>query len=233
MKRQCWINQGYEKLRLVTHYLFIFMALVTTSVLYILIFAATRRKHAERGSEHHLHLSHNPVFLLYPIIYVACTIPLALGRIATMAGADVPLGYYCFAGAMIASNGSFDCLLFGTTRSVLLFGPTSIVDREDVGLGTFSFMRTPHGRHFGNMVWIQGGGRSRSRHRIKEGSSGKRGSSWHQLKERSSSVRHGSGSRASRNGSQESLRGQAVQMDTITSVVVELEHHKGSDSSGS
>ena len=50
----------------------------------------------------------HPTFLLYPIIYVLCTAPLAMGRISSMAGHDVSLGYFCFAGAMIACNGWMD-----------------------------------------------------------------------------------------------------------------------------
>lgn len=161
MMRQCWINDAYENLRLLTHYLFIFLSLVTTSTLYIAIYVSLRRQ--ARGNakkqatgESRVQMNHNPAFLIYPLIYVMCTLPLALGRIATMAGAHVPLGYYCFAGTLIASNGSFDCLLFGTTRHAIVFSAADDVDVEDTGLETFAFMRTPDNR-FGNSVWIQGG----------------------------------------------------------------------------
>ncbi|SPQ20113.1 f07228e8-00f6-48e1-8613-bbee905aee93 [Thermothielavioides terrestris] len=99
---------------------------------------------------------HHKAFLLYPLIYLLCTAPLALGRIATMAGADVPIAYFCAAGALITSNGWLDVLLWGATRHRLLFGAD--VDFPDDGdaLATFAFMRTPHERRWGNMVWVEG-----------------------------------------------------------------------------
>lgn len=96
----------------------------------------------------------HPAFLIYPIIYVVCTLPLALGRIATMAGAEVPLSYFCASGALITSNGWLDVLLWGSTRRSIIFGD---VGEEDVGINTFTFMRTPPNRRFGNMVWVEGG----------------------------------------------------------------------------
>ncbi len=129
----------YETIRLVTHYLFIFIALAITSALYSLVFwhlklrqlnagpeaptaalartkpgssldlqqptsahkhgnstsdipksrpAITSKAEAHSGGRH-------PAFLIYAVIYVVCTAPLALGRIATMAGATVPLTYVC------------------------------------------------------------------------------------------------------------------------------------------
>ncbi|KAH6856396.1 putative G-protein coupled receptor protein [Chaetomium sp. MPI-CAGE-AT-0009] len=131
----CWINVRYEGLRLYIHYLWIFIALAQPP--------------AAAG--------HDKAFLLYPLIYILCTAPLALGRIATMAGVDVPVWYFCTAGALITSNGWLDVLLWGVTRHRLLFGAD--VDAEESGLDTFAFMRTPHGRRWGNMAcpeWLDG-----------------------------------------------------------------------------
>ncbi|KIH92481.1 hypothetical protein SPBR_02494 [Sporothrix brasiliensis 5110] len=213
----CWINQQFETLRLVTHYLFIFITLALTSLLYTLVFLSLRRKQKlqQRQQEQRLKLAPNhslsqfqaskssvnirlapiaipspgpaspiiaavdlenngndnnnetamgdslrhPGFLIYPIIYVVCTLPLALGRIATMAGAEVPLGYFCAAGALITSNGWLDVLLWGSTRRNIVFGD---VGEEDVGVNTFAFMRTPPNRRFGNMVWVEGGVNNRN-----------------------------------------------------------------------
>lgn len=160
---------------------------------------------------------------MYPLIYVMCTLPLALGRIATMAGAHVPMGYYCFAGTLIASNGSFDCLLFGTTRHAIVFGSKDDVDIEDTGLETFAFMRTPAHR-YGNTIWIQGG-ESHS-----DGMGGV-GGWWQRLGSRSDKV---SGALRTRTLSQESLRSaarneMAIQMDVVTSVAVEIEVDKDRD----
>ncbi|KAL2164717.1 hypothetical protein VTH06DRAFT_12 [Thermothelomyces fergusii] len=246
----CWINVRYENLRLYLHYLWIFLALAITGILYTLIFLSlhNKRRRAQRSSklrsaagagkgaqgpsESRTHI-HNPddvtvpaaapfasaaaageilpgvdpgafggrraggveegssergreeaadggvyevdrdenrdgdgegsggsghpkAFLLYPAIYMVCTAPLALGRIATMAGVRVPPAYFFAAGALIGSGGWLDVLLWGVTRHRLLFGAD--VDVPDSGLDTFAFMRTPHGRRWGNMVWVEGGG---------------------------------------------------------------------------
>ena len=68
------------------------------------------------------------------------------------------MGYQAFAGAMVAANGFFDCIVFGSTRHSIIFGSTEQVTAKSTGLETFSFMRTPAAR-FGNEVWIQGGTR--------------------------------------------------------------------------
>jgi hypothetical protein len=181
--------------------------------------------------------SHHPAFLIYPVIYVVCTAPLALGRIATMAGAKVPLGYFCAAGALITSNGLLDVLLWGLTRRALLFG--SEVDTEDVGLETFAFMRTPPGRKYGNMVWVQGAtnGVDEEEEEAKDGwgwwrwagrrGTGRRGTGRGPLAKTSSGQRLGHRKTGSRSISQESLRGHeigemnGIQMDVVTTVVVE------------
>ncbi|KAF5006165.1 hypothetical protein FDECE_7440 [Fusarium decemcellulare] len=227
----CWINDAYENLRLLTHYLFIFLSLVTTSALYIAIYLSLRRQAKESADKEddgsnnttRVKLNHNPAFLVYPLIYVMCTLPLALGRIATMAGAHVPLGYYCFAGTLIASNGSFDCLLFGTTRHAIVFGSKDDIDIEDTGLETFAFMRTPENK-FGNVVWIQGG------QNHPKGVGGV-GGWWQRLGSKSDK---GPGALRTRTLSQESLRSaarneMAIQMDVVTSVAVEIEEDKDRD----
>lgn len=221
------MNTEYENLRLMTHYLFIFMGIVTTSVLYLLIFFFLRRRASsldknavDDRTKSELQLTRNPAFLIYPVIYVLCTLPLALGRIATMAGAKVPLGYFCFAGAMIASNGTFDCLLFGTTRNVIIFASKYEIDRSDVGLHTFTFMHQSRKNRFGNFVFIQGG-RQRTEDKVAGG-----WWSWQRLAGKPEETRRSKGTRSV---SQESLRGPAIQMDTVTSVVVEHELDKERD----
>lgn len=88
-----------------------------------------------------------------------CTLPLVLGRVCLLARADVPYWYFCLAGALITSNGWLDVLLWGTTRHTVVFGPLdehSSAGAAALGLQSFAFMRTPPGREFGNMVWVQG-----------------------------------------------------------------------------
>ncbi len=98
----------------------------------------------------------HPTFLLYPLIYVLCTAPLAAGRIASMAGNDVSLAYFCFAGAMIASAGWLDVALYSSTRRSIVFSGEA-PPSQDTGLDTFAFMRTPADRRFGNLVFVSGG----------------------------------------------------------------------------
>ncbi|KAF4973987.1 hypothetical protein FZEAL_9055, partial [Fusarium zealandicum] len=219
----CWINRRYETLRLVTHYLFIFMALVATSTLYFIIFSSIRRQARsgsipkyDDGDSTKLQLSRNPAFLIYPVIYVLCTSPLALGRIATMAGASVPNSYFCFAGAIIGCNGLFDCLLFGSTRNGIVFASKYDVDSDELGLGTFAFLQKRESRRFGNTISIQGG------HPLQTPditTSGK----WWMLPGQPSGPERRTRKTMGRTVSQESLRGPTIQMDTITSVVVEVD----------
>lgn len=98
----------------------------------------------------------HPTFLLYPLIYVLCTMPLAAGRIASMAGHEVSLSYFCFAGVMIGSAGWLDVALYATTRRSIVFSGEA-PPSQDTGLETFAFMRTPVGRKFGNVVFVSGG----------------------------------------------------------------------------
>lgn len=235
----CWMNNEYSELRLLTHYLFIFIAITITSTLYTLIFIDLRRRSSRDDDEEARAAARNPAFLIYPIIYVICTLPLALGRIASMADADVPLGYMCFAGAIIASNGSFDVLLFGTTRNVLVFANKNEMDKDDTGINTFNFNlgQGQRSRRYGNMVWVQGGdGTSRGgANGSKHGEDKVAGGwwSWQRLGGGASdaiSERLGHKHHHSRSVSQESLRGPgAIQMDTVTSVVVEVDHGRERD----
>lgn len=101
-----------------------------------------------------INADHHPAFLVYPLIYVLCTMPLAIARIAAMTGVHVPLEVFCVAGALIVSNGWLDVLIWGTTRHTIVFG--RLEDADALGLDTFDFMRTPSDRRFGNFVWVQG-----------------------------------------------------------------------------
>ncbi|CAN8103264.1 unnamed protein product [Discula destructiva] len=183
----CWINAEYDNLRLVTHYLYIFIALALTPVTYTAIFCGLRhrqQREARRDTEacnsleddsprpegsllHEIRVpmrksrsgptlrsEHHPAFLIYPLIYVVCTMPLALGRVATLANLEVPYWYFCMAGALITSNGWLDVLLWGTTRHTIVLGP--LENSNALGLETFTFVRTPPDREFGNIVWVQG-----------------------------------------------------------------------------
>ena len=76
--------------------------------------------------------------IVYPIIYVVCTLPLASARMAAMSGHFVSYWYYCTAGAAITSCGWLDVLLYACTRRVLVFSdappPPSELGVETFGL---------------------------------------------------------------------------------------------------
>ncbi|CAK7226329.1 hypothetical protein SEUCBS140593_006204 [Sporothrix eucalyptigena] len=276
----CWINSAFQDLRLYLHYLWIFLALALTSIIYIVIFFHLHRhsKHSEtcclaqNHGEHYPNPDPNgnaantttpdpsmpssprstmtdmsakrlppipssarhPTFLLYPLIYVLCTAPLAAGRIASMAGNDVSLAYFCFAGAMIASAGWLDVALYSSTRRSIVFSGEA-PPSQDTGLETFAFMRTPVGRKFGNVVFVSGGDGSDNKCH-----EGKRWRRWNDKVVAGARLRSLGSLRSSdkKNASQPSLKGfgsgageimgMAIQCDTVTSVTVEVED-KGSD----
>lgn len=81
--------------------------------------------------------------------------PLASGRVAAMAGTRPSLAYFCAAGAIIACNGWLDVLLYASTRRTILFSDAP--PSQDTGLDTFSYIRTPLNRRFGNFIFVAGG----------------------------------------------------------------------------
>ncbi|KAI0443733.1 hypothetical protein F4803DRAFT_297740 [Xylaria telfairii] len=211
----CWINEEYGNIRLLTHYIFIFIAIALSWALYTAIFLSLRRQQ-RRGDLANARNSgyHHPAFLIYPVIYLICILPLAVGRVASMAQKDPPIAYFVFSGALVASNGWLDVLLFTTTRRSIVFGDD--FGNEDTGVDTFTFMSAAPNT-FGNTIWVRGG-----RQEPKPPSGGW----WRILGDPESPVRKPSKTRA-RSGkslSQTSLtplERNAIQMEIITSVVVE------------
>ncbi|KAI1761925.1 G protein-coupled glucose receptor regulating Gpa2-domain-containing protein [Hypoxylon sp. FL1150] len=252
----CWVSAEYEGLRLWLHYFWIFLSFLVTSLFYTLIFIFLQRKQRSSQPLSHSRPSvsastqstanaittrmqssgHHPAFLIYPVIYVLCTAPLALGRVVTMSGREVSTAYFCLAGAMIASNGWLDVLLFSTTRRSIIFNAD--LNLENTGLETFAFMRTPHWRKYGNIVWVQGGAAQRGNDERERGRKKRRQSVWElgRIRRLIGWGRGGRGGEAKTGswfgghggGSQESLRGNGginetgIQMDTVTTVVVEV-----------
>ena len=67
------------------------------------------------------------LMVLYPFFYIVLTLPLSAGRMWSMAhhGQELPDAYQCVAGALIASSGFVDALLYTLTRKTLLTGGAS------------------------------------------------------------------------------------------------------------
>ncbi|KXJ94837.1 hypothetical protein Micbo1qcDRAFT_173595 [Microdochium bolleyi] len=182
----CWINPRYEVLRLWLEYFWIFLAMALTIVLHGLVFwSLWRNNHSPRylprqaacqrslatltsssntsccaeeavsgADEASRPSGHHPAFLLYPLIYIICVAPVAIARCIDMSlgAGTVSPGYYLVAGCLLACHGWMNVLLWTTTVIFVNEGYA-----KDTGLDRFAFMRTPHERRFGNMIWVQGG----------------------------------------------------------------------------
>jgi hypothetical protein len=85
--------------------------------------------------------------VVYPLVYVVCTIPLASARMAAMTGSPPSLARLCLSGAMITSNGWLDVLLYTVTRRIMIFSDEPPAD--DNGFDTFSTFWTAQPRRFG------------------------------------------------------------------------------------
>ncbi|KAL0936153.1 uncharacterized protein CTRU02_208368 [Colletotrichum truncatum] len=237
----CWINSEYEGMRLYLHYLWMLIMIIIGTVSYVLVFIHIYRKDkasgsvektVEDGSTASVLTStnlppHSPkegrsearkrmLFLLYPLIFIVCTAPLALGRILSIGGIKLSSEYLCFAGAMITSNGWLDVLVFSTTRRTILFDASP--DEQNLGLDTFSL--TQVGQHFGHRVWVTAGGSNPSQYPDRSTSI---------LRKPSTYLRRGIQGSHDRSESQISLNNRdlsgnkGIQMKTVTRVFVEVD----------
>ncbi|KAI1303307.1 hypothetical protein F5Y03DRAFT_407298 [Xylaria venustula] len=209
----CWINEAYSDIRLLTHYIFIFISIALSWSLYTAIFVFLRRQY-KRGhmGEADGKSYHHPGFLIYPVIYLICILPLAAGRAATMAGKTPSLSYFCLAGALVASNGWLDVLVFTTTRRSIVFAHGHEFGSEDTGIDTFAFTK-PHA--FGNTVWVRGG------HDVQSGKP-PTGGWWRILGDPETQARKPTWlGKTSSQTSLTPLERNAIQMEVITTVEVE------------
>ncbi|KAJ8132378.1 hypothetical protein O1611_g1246 [Lasiodiplodia mahajangana] len=215
----CWINREYGDIRLLTHYIFIFIGIILSWALYTAIFISLRRQQKRGDLAGTKNSGYHPAFLVYPVIYLICILPLAIGRVATMAGKEPSLGYFCFAGALAASNGWLDVLLFTTTRRSIVFAQGDDIGKEDTGVKTFTFMNwTPN--TFGNTVWVRGGRNEQPR-------KPPTGGWWRILGDPELQERRQS--RLAKSLSQTSLtplERNAIQMEVVTSIVVEDDRNR-------
>jgi hypothetical protein len=182
----CWVNDDLQNLRLWLHYFWIFVCMFSTILIYtFIIIYLHRRSHTLplSSSQRNTHHGVTPLMILYPLIYTICTIPLAAGRIASMAGRDISLSYFCVAGSMIACNGWLDVLLYASTRADIVF--SELPPGEETGLETFVFMGKGH--ELGTVTTIHGGGTKRGSN---GGGSGGTGGNGRVRKSTSASTEH-------------------------------------------
>lgn len=152
----CWIDRKYDKARLWLHYLWIFACMLGTIITYALLYVSINTKLAssiEQGTELTAMKRAAKHMVIYPAVYVVCTLPLAGGRMAAMTGVQIPYWYYCLAGAAITSCGWLDVILYVLTRRALLFSKTA-PSRSSIGIHTFGWY---HGSElYGTTTTVEG-----------------------------------------------------------------------------
>ena len=125
-----------------------------TVIIYALIFMSLRTRSRSFDQNTMRSTDSDPIVLkraakymvIYPIVYVICTLPLAGGRMAAMTGMDIPYWWYCLAGAAITSCGWLDVVLYAMTRRVLIFSHMP-PPRNDFGFDTLGW------KHGGQGFW--------------------------------------------------------------------------------
>jgi hypothetical protein len=136
----CWVNIKYTNERLWLHYFWVIICEFGTVIVYAVIFIILQRR--VRGAFYKdtetavRARSAAKVIVVYPIVYVVCTLPLVKARLTSMANQPVTFVELCVAGAMITSNGWLDVLLYTLTRSSSIFDAESPNEKSGV-LDTF------------------------------------------------------------------------------------------------
>ncbi|WDK16418.1 integral membrane protein [Colletotrichum graminicola] len=103
-----------------------------------------------RQSESPRLTGYHPAFLVYPFVYIGCSVPLVVGRVTSLLGIDLGIYYFAFAGSILAANGLFNSILWVST--ILFSAPQDVCD---TGLDRFAFIKTPI-RDYGHTVVISG-----------------------------------------------------------------------------
>jgi hypothetical protein len=116
------------------------------------------------------------LMVVYPIVYVVCTLPLASARMAAMSNKPPSLARLCLAGAMITSNGWLDVLLYTLTRRIMIFSDEPPPDNN--GVDTFSAFWAQSEKRFGAACTIEASNRNSHNHQTKVSSTGTGLASW-------------------------------------------------------
>lgn len=166
----CWIHHDLKDLRLWTHYVWIFIFEFGNVLVYLTIYTIllTRIRSGYYTPEEAKRVkSISNLMVVYPLVYVVCTIPLASARMAAMSGSPPSLARLCLSGAMITSNGWLDVLLYTLTRRIMIFSDEPPAD--DNGFDTFAAFWTEKPRRFGGECTVSALNaqkRSRGRSRV-------------------------------------------------------------------
>ncbi|KDN60269.1 putative integral membrane protein [Colletotrichum sublineola] len=160
----CWISSAYDSSRLWAHYFWIMVSIAVTITLYAYVFFTLWREKRScrhmpgtsstftngRQSEPPPPTGYHPAFVIYPFVYIGCSVPLVVGRVASLLGIDLGIYYFSFAGSVLAANGLINSILWMST--ILFSAPQDV---RDTGLDQFAFVRTPV-RNYGHTVVISG-----------------------------------------------------------------------------
>lgn len=135
----CWIHHDLKDLRLWTHYIWIFIFEFGNVLIYAIIYTILIHRihtgyYTPEESKRVRAISN--LMVVYPVVYVICTLPLASARMAAMTGEPPSLARLCLSGAMITSNGWLDVLLYTYTRRIMIFSDEPPSDGN--GFDTFS-----------------------------------------------------------------------------------------------
>lgn len=69
--------------------------------------------------------------VLYPIAYIALTLPLSAGRMASVSGHSPSVAYFCVAGALMTLSGFCDTLQYTLTRKSIVLESEIESKRDD------------------------------------------------------------------------------------------------------
>ncbi|KAB8254446.1 G protein-coupled glucose receptor regulating Gpa2-domain-containing protein [Aspergillus pseudonomiae] len=123
----CWLGPEHETERLWAHYLWIFLAEFGTVVFYGMLFFHLRRRMnqaavlRQRHQESLKRLNRVVIYMvIYPIVYLVLSLPLAAGRMSTARHIVQSRGYFAVAGSLMALSGLVDVAVYALTRRHLL-----------------------------------------------------------------------------------------------------------------
>jgi hypothetical protein len=127
----CWAGGQYKTDRIVLHYFWIFFVQFGTIIVYIAVLIRLRAAVAAvvpsvrvQSTSYAKVDRAAKMMVLYPLSYIILTLPLSAGRMWSMAHTEktLPDAYACTAGALLASCGWVDALLYTLTRKTLIGG---------------------------------------------------------------------------------------------------------------
>lgn len=156
----CWVAHEHAQtfgLWLQNFWLFAAIALTIVAYAWILV-VLTRNKQSPKYMPPNPRKNtapelsgHHPAFLVYPVIYLATTIPVALvGLLSAAHSINVQPKHFNLVIGITSLAGLLDAILWSTT--ILL---SSSKELKETGLDPFEFLRSPS-RDYGNIVWVEG-----------------------------------------------------------------------------